>query len=360
MPAWNPHNMVMTITIDGSQGEGGGQVLRTALTLSAMTGQALQLINIRAGRERPGLAAQHLTAVEAMAQISGAEVEGGRKGSTSLFFRPGPTQQGFYRFDIGTAGATSLVLQTVILPLTRVEDSAMASTVAVTGGTHVPWSPPYHYLQLNWVPALDQMGLDVRLVLKRAGFYPPGGGRVQAAVRPGAGIRPLHWPERGRLLGVRGVSGIAGLPDHISERQRRQALRRLRSFKPVEIEIQRLEARSAGTFLLLQAEFEHGRACFSALGKKGLPAEEVANLAVDELSAFLETGAAVDRYLADQLLLPLAFAGGPSLFTTERVTSHLLTNAAVIEAFGVARIQISGELGDPGRIQVQPAGGTGG
>ncbi len=339
------------IQIDGSMGEGGGQVLRTSLTLAALTSQDVSISNIRAGRSKPGLRAQHLTAVEAIAQVCGAETRGARLGSTELVFRPGPIIPGSYRFDIGTAGATSLVLQTVLLPLSR---GAEMSTVAITGGTHVPWSPCFHYLEWSWLPVLRGLGCDARLTLKRAGFYPPGGGRIQAVIRPSDAPLPLSMVERGPLKGIRGLSASANLPGHIVDRQRRQALRRLKKLAPTKIETLSLEAASPGTFVAVLAEFENAQFCTFALGKKGKPAETVANEAVDDLESFLETGAAVGRYLADQLLLPLAIAAGPSEMKVATISQHLLTNAAVIQAFLPAAIDIAGEFGAPGMVRIQP------
>lgn len=342
--------------MDGSQGEGGGQVLRSALTLAGMTGQAMRISRIRAGRPKPGLAAQHLTAVKAIAEVCSAQVEGATPGSTSLTFIPGSPRPGTYRFDIGTAGATTLVLQTIFLPLSVAQE---ASTVAITGGTHVPWSPCFHYLDWHWLPVMRQAGFDARLKLKRAGFYPRGGGRIQALIRPAPRIKPLQLVERGALERIRGLSTVANLPGHIAERQRKQALRRLKSLAPADIQLASLQAPSPGTFLLLLAEFEHTRACFFALGKKGKPAERVADEAVEALEAFLTTRAATDPYLADQLLLPLAFAGGESQVHTARISHHLRTNAAVIEAFMPGTIAIQGQPDGPGIVHITPGGGAG-
>jgi RNA 3'-terminal phosphate cyclase (ATP) len=343
-----------TVTIDGSMGEGGGQVLRSALTLSALTGQAAHITNIRARRSKVGLRAQHLTAVEAVAKLSGAQVQGAEMGSTELIFEPGEIQPGFFRFDIRTAGATSLVMQTVLLPLSMADET---STVAITGGTHVRWSPCYHYLDWHWQEMLVRIGYDARLTLKRAGFYPQGGGRIQAVIRPAGRLKPLELTDRGDLVRITGLSAIANLPDHIAERQRRQALRRLKPRFPIEIEFARLPSPGKGTVLLLLAEFENARYCTFALGERGKPAERVADEAVDELEAFLTSDAALDRYLADQLLLPLAIAPGGSSFTTEKVTTHLTTNAQVLMAFTPVDVQIQGEIGEPGRVQLTPPAG---
>lgn len=341
------------IHIDGTLGEGGGQVLRSSLTLALLTGQPVRFTRIRARRSKPGLGFQHLMAVQAAAGISHAQVEGARLGAQSLQFMPGPVAAGDYRFDIGTAGATSLVLQTVLLPLAL---AAGPSTLAVSGGTHVPWSPCFHYLDWHWRSLLARLGVRFDLEMRMAGFYPEGGGEVHARLPGGARIDGLRLCERGGLRRVRGVSAVANLPDEIAARQRSHALRRLRALDcETEISLEALPARSRGTVLALLAEFDHAQACFFALGARGKRAEQVADEAVDELEKFLATGAAMDRWMADQLLLPLACAGQPSALRTSEVTTHLLTNAEVIRAFLPVTIAIDGVPGGPGTVRVDPS-----
>jgi RNA 3'-terminal phosphate cyclase (ATP) len=340
------------IEIDGAQGEGGGQVLRSALTLALVTGQPFHIYHIRARRPKPGLRPQHLMAVKAAAQVSGAQVKGLSPGSQELHFTPAAVRPGQYRFDIGTAGSTSLVLQTLFQPLSRAGGS---STLTLIGGTHVPWSPTYHYLAWHWLPILERMGFRAQLSLERAGFYPRGGGVVRATVHPAEDIHPLQLTERGALTAIRGLSLVARLDMNIARRQRRQALERLRGLGvPVEIEARSFAAPSPGTALILLALFEGSQACFSSLGKRGKPAEKVADEAVDALLEVLDAGSAVDPHLADQLLLPLALAPGPSAFTTARITQHLLTNAQVIRAFLPVQIEIGGQLGEPGAVRLAP------
>jgi len=340
------------IEIDGMMGEGGGQVLRSSLSLSLLTGQPVRLDRIRAGRDRPGLGYQHRMAVQAAGRISGARIEGDRIGSQELTFSPGAVAPGDYRFDIGTAGATSLVLQTVLLPLAL---AAGGSRLCVTGGTHVPWSPCFHYLDWHWRVLLARLGVTFDLEMVMAGFYPQGGGEVRAVVPGGARPGGLELGERGRLLRVRGLSAVANLAAGIGERQRNRALRQLRSLGcDIDIALASLPARSRGTVVVLLAEFEHGQACCFALGARGKRAERVADEAVAELLKFLATDGAVDYWLADQLLLPLACAGQPSVLRTSAVTTHLLANAGVIRRFLPVGISISGALGEPGTIQVVP------
>jgi RNA 3'-terminal phosphate cyclase (ATP) len=345
------------IEIDGSFGEGGGQVLRSALSLSVLTGQGVYLYNIRARRSRPGLMVQHLKSVDAAAAISGADVDGAELNSTVLTFRPSKIRSGRYHFDIGTAGATSLVLQTVYLPLSL---ASSASSVIITGGTHVPWSPCFHYLTLQWVPVLRRMGFDIQLELEQAGFYPQGRGRINAVIRPVGKISPINLTHRGKILRISGISAVANLPVSIADRQKRQAILRLQKLPDfgihpdLHIQTQQLPSAVKGTVLLLVAEFEAGQCCYFGLGALGKPAERVADEAVDSLLAFLGTGAAVDQYLADQLLLPLCLASGPSELYTSQITTHLLTNAWVLRKFLPAKIEISGDEGQPGMVYITP------
>jgi len=346
-----------TLQIDGAMGEGGGQVLRSALSLSLLTGQSFRLSRIRANRDRPGLRPQHLAAVRAAATVSGADVRGDRVGSEEIEFAPGPVRPGDYFFDIGTAGATSLVLQTLLLPL-ALALAPDTSSVTIRGGTHVPWSPCFHYLDWQWRPFLSRIGVpfDLTMTMAMAGFYPQGGGELQAQIPGGAHPTPLRLTERGPLRVVRGLSAVANLPLEIAERQRRQALRRLLNLLPdiePEVIVEELPAASRGTVLLLLAQCEPGRACCFALGARGKRAERVADEAVDALAAFLGSDGAVDPWLADQLLLPLALADGPSELRTSEVTAHLLTNAEVIRLFLPVEIDVDGPQGSPATVQIR-------
>jgi RNA 3'-terminal phosphate cyclase (ATP) len=342
------------ISIDGAIGEGGGQVLRSALTLSLLTGEAFTMSHIRANRPKPGLRPQHLAAVQAAAQVSRATVEGDRKGSDSIRFVPGRIRPGDYVFDIGTAGATSLVLQTLILPLALAQGG---SQLTIHGGTHVPWSPCFHYLAWHWRHFLSRMAIPVELAMTRAGFYPQGGGEVQATMVGGARPKPINIGERGALQRVRGLSGVANLPLTIAERQHDQAVKRLGYLVPgteVDVAIESFTAESPGTVLLLLAEFEHSQACFFALGARGKPAERVADEAVHGLASFLNTDGAIDPWLADQLLLPLAIIDKASTLRTSEVTHHLLTNAEVIRYFVPVNIAIDGTLGEAAMVSLRP------
>lgn len=350
------------LVVDGAHGEGGGQLLRTALALAAATGRRLRLLDIRAGRRNPGLAAQHLTAVRAAAALCEAVVAGDALGSRSLDFAPRrPVRAGEYVFDVaaaregGSAGAATLVLQTVLPPLALTEG---ASRLVVRGGTHLPWSPSYDYAAEVWGPALAEMGIHLALSLARFGFFPLGGGEIQAEIagRAGAPFAPIERCERAPISRVQGRAFAANLPSHIAQRMADRAGALIEAAGlPAAIRAERVTAACPGAGISLVAEHGRARAGFAALGARGKPAEQVAEEAVAELLAFERTEAAVDRHLADQLLVPAALAGGPSRFTTERVTRHLTTNAWVVERFGLARVAIEGREGETGSVTVVPA-----
>jgi RNA 3'-phosphate cyclase len=339
------------VEIDGSTGEGGGQILRSALALSAVTGKGMRIENIRARRSKPGLRPQHLASVRAAAKISNATVKGAELGSSHLTFEPQEVRSGRYRFDIGTAGSTSLLLQAVFIPLAL---SKGTSHLVLSGGTHVPNSPCFHYLELNWLEFMRKIGYEAEITLEQAGYYPAGGGSMRATIRPAKMTRPLDLTSRGVLRKISGFSGVANLSMDIATRQKHQALRRLEHhIKGAKIKSIDLQSPGKGTFLLLKADFEHSQCCYCALGEPGKRAEIVADEAVDALEEFLETDASVDQYLADQLLLPLAFVGEPSQIKTAKVTQHLLTNAQILRLFLPIEIEIQGELGKPGTIYLR-------
>ncbi len=350
------------IAIDGSHGEGGGQVLRTALALAVLTGKEVRLERIRAGRQVPGLQAQHLTCVLAAARLCAAEVEGARLGSQELSFAPRrPPQPGEYRFDVaeqrqgGSAGAVTLVLQTLLLPLAWADGP---SRVTLRGGTHVAWSPPWHYLERVYLPMLGEMGVPVQGRIRRWGWYPRGGGEVTVEVegRPGRRLHPLRLLERGELRRLFGLSAYANLPAHVGERQRRRAEELLRAAGlAAEWEVLQAPAPGPGSALILVAEGAGWTAGFSALGERGKPAERVAEEAGADLLRWWRGAAPVEMHLADQLIVPLALAGGPSSLATCRITRHLLTNAWVVQQLLPVRVEVHGQEGRPGRVDVCPA-----
>jgi RNA 3'-terminal phosphate cyclase (ATP) len=298
------------ITIDGSYGEGGGQILRTSLALSCVLGKPVRITDIRRGRRKPGLQPQHLTAVKAAAAVSRAEVTGAELSSTTLTFTPTGLPGGDYFFDVaekrGSAGSASLVLQTVLLPLSF---SGRPSTVTVMGGTHVPWSPAFHYLKLVFLPMLSRLGLTIDLDIEQWGWYPLGNGKVTARVSPQKEFLPLEAVDRGKLLSVTGISAVSNLPLDIAVRQRDQALTRLAQ-RGIDANIEIISAPSPGkgTFLFLLARSGNSAAGFDGLGAIGKRAEEVADEACRDLSPQLR---GVSIALRTRSYLTLLWRGGP-------------------------------------------------
>ncbi len=342
------------VPLDGSQGEGGGQILRTALALSAATGQGFRVERIRAKRLRPGLRPQHLAAVRAAAIACGAEVHGAFDGSPDLRFLPGRVSAGAFQFDIGTAGASTLVLQTV-LPI--LATAPQASRVRVTGGTHVPRSPSHHFLSRHWAEVVARLGLSVRLKLERAGFYPRGEGCVEAEVAPWSlPVRHLDLSSRGALVAVRGLSGAAHLRGDVAKRAADAARELFWERRRIEAEWEAIElpAASPGAFVQAEAVFENGRAAFGLLGERGLRVEVLGERAARRALKFIDDEeAVVDPWLADQLAVPLAISGAGGQLRTSEVTSHLETVADVLRRFGVPAL-VWGRRGGPGGLAVGP------
>ncbi|MDE2179780.1 MAG: RNA 3'-phosphate cyclase [candidate division NC10 bacterium] len=342
------------LRIDGSYGEGGGQILRTALALSAVLGRPVELIKIRAGRKRTGLQPQHLSCVKALAETTGAEVHGAEIGSSRLHFVPGPITGGARRLDIGTAGAVSLVFHAILTPLAFTDQP---SALVLTGGTHVPWSPPAPYISEVFLPMVERMGLTATWQVRRGGFYPKGGGEVRAVVQPLTRLSSIDLTHRGALLAIRGISAVAGLSRGIAERQADRVRCRLADAgHKIDIEIAELNAACPGDSVFLWAEFEQARAGFGALGERGKPAERVADEAADALLDFLAGDAATESHLADQLAVLMALANGRSVLTTARVSQHLLTNLWTIQQFLPIGVSLEDRLGEPGRLSIDGVG----
>jgi len=351
------------LELDGSYGEGGGQIVRTALSLSAITGRPVRIDNVRQRRTQPGLRPQHLAAVRAVARICGARVRGADIGSRAVEFVPGAAPAaGEYAFDVaevsegGSAGSTGLLFQCLFMPLALARG---CSTLSLAGGTHVRWSPCHHYLAEVFLPAVRRLGLHAELDLVRWGWYPRGGGRVVARIQGlgGSGappLRPLLLMDRGRLVEVRGFSAASNLPEHVIRRQKDQVLRRLKA-RHLRADIDELTppADGPGTALFVLAKYEHVRAGFTGYGRVRYPAEKVADDAADAFEEHLSGRAAVDPYLADQLLLPAALAPGTTEYGTSRVTGHLLTNAWVIRQFLDRRVTIAAAEGCPGVVRIE-------
>ncbi|MDX1934771.1 MAG: RNA 3'-terminal phosphate cyclase [Capsulimonadales bacterium] len=325
-----------TLRIDGSMGEGGGQILRTATALAAITGKATEITHIRARRSKPGLQAQHLTAVRAAGAICEAELHGAALGSSFLRFVPtAPVRPGAYDFDVGearsggSAGATGLVLQTVLLPLTLVSAQA-SSTVTVRGGTHVPMAPSADYLERVFLAALTEMGAGVRLSGTRAGFFPKGGGEVSMTVTAPPSV-PLDRSERGKLKRLTAVVTTSELPKTVAERGVAQLRKDLSDYGvPIVPEIRDLPSSGAGASVVLVAGCERTTEGWQSLGERGKPMEQVVSEASRAFKRWYATGCGTDEHLADQLALPAVLTAGVSRWTTARVTEHLRTVLTVI------------------------------
>lgn len=339
--------MTDRITIDGSQGEGGGQVLRTALALSLATGRPVRIDKIRAGREKPGLLRQHLTAVQAAVAVSTGRAAGAELGSRSVEFEPGEVRGGEFHFAIGTAGSATLVLQ-AILPALLV--AKQPSTLTLEGGTHNPMAPPFDFLAQTLLPVLERMGARVSARLERHGFYPAGGGRFTISVEPCARLLPLTLVERGDVVtNVRSL--VAMLTERIAKKELglvRQRLGLNRLLGSTEVIT---TSAGPGNVLMIEMRSAEVTEIVTAFGIRGVHAEEVARLAADEASEYLAAGVPVGRHLADQLLVPMALAGG-GVFRTLSPSLHTTTNAGVIGQFVGAPIRIMNDGAGAHRIQI--------
>ena len=325
------------LTIDGSFGEGGGQILRTALALSLVTAKAFRIENIRAGRKNPGLLRQHLTAVNAATEISRAEVTGAAIGSRELTFAPGSVVAGTYAFAVGTAGSTTLVLQTV-LPALLVASGT--SKVILEGGTHNPFAPPFDFLEKTFLPLVNRMGPRVAAELERPGFYPAGGGRMSVTIEPAAQLSRLELPARGEVRERRAKAVVANLPISIAERELRVIAEKL-SWPREWMKAESVErSHGPGNVVTIEIECEQVTEVFTGFGERGLRSETVAEKAVQQARRYIASEAAAGEYLADQLLIPMAMAGIGS-FTTLPLSRHATTNIEVIGRFLDVAIEAS-------------------
>jgi len=316
------------VEIDGSVGEGGGQALRSSLALSLVTGRPLRMKNIRSRRPRPGLMRQHLTAVEAAATIGHAVVDGASIGSQTLDFTPSTLVGGEHRFSIGTAGSTTLVLQTILPALLR---APSASSVVVEGGTHNPLAPPFEFLESVYLPILRRMGATVEARLERHGFAPSGGGRIRLEVEPSV-LTPISILERGAATGHRITALLSALPFDVARRELEVARGGLGWDASVCSPFVVKDAAGPGNVLEIALGFEHATELITAFGERGVLAETVATAAVNEAKEYLASTAPVGRHLADQLLVPFALAGGGS-FVSLSPTPHFETQCAVVSLF---------------------------
>lgn len=322
------------LKIDGSHGEGGGQILRSSLALAMVTGQGFVIENIRAGRKKPGLMRQHLTAVRAAAEVCHASVEGDAIGSQVLSFTPGTIEAGDYKFAIGTAGSTTLVLQTVLMPLLL---AGGPSRLVLEGGTHNPFAPPFDFLARAYVPLINRMGPRVSLTLERPGFFPAGGGKLVVDIEPCAKLNPLTLPHRGAVVRKSVKAWVSALPLHIGEREC-NAVRNKLKLEDGDATVEIVDdPRGPGNIVTIEIESEHVTEVFTGFGERDRPAEKVAGQAVQQAQRYLASGAAAGEYLTDQLLLPTAIAAhqgaGPSVFHALCISRHSQTHIELIEQF---------------------------
>jgi len=343
------------LQIDGSFGEGGGQILRTSLALSCITGRPFRIFNIRANRPKPGLRRQHMTAVLAAAEISGARVEGAALDSREVVFEPGKVKAGEYHFDVGSAGSTMLVLQTVLPALMIAEES---STVVLEGGTHNTGAPPYDFLVGSFLPQLAKVGPKVELDLERAGFVPKGGGRAVARIVPvrREAMKEYSLHERGAIWNRRVTATIAGLDLKIAQREIETALRNLTWKKETGAVNELLPNQGPGNVLSIAIQYEHVAEIVTGFGQRGIRAEQVARDAARAAREYLEHSAPVGEHLADQLLLPLALAGKGS-FTTGALSLHSTTNIATIGKFLEVGFGVEKVRGGAWRVSAAASGG---
>ncbi len=339
--------------IDGSQGEGGGQMVRSSLALAAATGQPFTITNIRANRSKPGLMRQHAAAVSAVAAVCSARVQGGHAGSSELVFEPGAVRGGTHRVSVGSAGSTLLVLQAV-LPVLMFADGP--SVVTIEGGTHVAWAPPFDYIERVVAPVLMRLGGRIALTLERPGFYPAGGGRIRVEVEPVGTPRPVALLERGEIRTRRASVLLSGLHRSIGERQLERVREKL-GWESDHTCYAQVQAHSAGTMLSLEVGSEGITELFCALGERGKSGELVADEAIEAARAYLAWGVPVGEHLADQLMVPFALAaqrGAACSFATGRLSLHATTNTEIIGRFlpGVCAARETGE----GRNVVWSAG----
>lgn len=327
------------ITLNGQNG--GGQILRTALSLSMITGEAFHIQNIRGLRKKPGLMRQHLTCVLAAAEVSGASVDGAELGSEELIFNPQKIKAGEYHFKIGTAGSTSLLAQTIIPALLQAE---VGSTMTLEGGTHNPLAPSTCFLEHIFLPQLKRMGVDVRLELQQHGFTPAGGGRVVFTVMPSEKLEPLHLVERGNDESRQIFCHLAHVDHGVSQREIKKLADILGWNPSCAKVIDASDALCSGNSLSAMVHYENISECVTAHGAYGRSSEQVAKTAAKGMNDYVKSGAVVGRHLGDQLLLPMVLAGAGSMITTNP-TNHIITNISTIQSFLDVKIDIKEHLG---------------
>ncbi|MBT9557117.1 MAG: RNA 3'-terminal phosphate cyclase [Myxococcales bacterium] len=347
--------------IDGSQGEGGGQMLRTALGLAVATGRPFEMTRIRAGRDRPGLLRQHLAAVRLLSALGDAEVSGGELGSTALRFTPRARPAGDYSVAIGSAGSALLVFQAALPALLRARGPFR---VVIDGGTHNSGAPPFEHTALVLVPALRHLGASISVTLERHGFYPAGGGRIVIEGAPAA-LGPLELLDRGPLQRLEGQALVSGLSTKIGKRELGVVREVLLGHFPDGANLRELlqvvevpKPVGPGNALSVIARCEHVTEVFTSFGERGVAAETVASEAADTARTWLDSGTPVAAHTADQLLVPMAVAGG-GVFQTTPLSLHTRTNMDVIARFGGVRFDVQSEAGGFGwRVTVRCQGSS--
>jgi len=330
------------IEIDGSHGEGGGQILRTAISLSAVTGKEVLISNIRAGRPNPGISPSHVTSIEAVAELCDAEVDGLFAGSKKIVFKPNQLTGGTFDFDVGTAGSISLVVQSCLLPAAM---SKSRVNLVVKGGTDVKWSPPIDFMRLVHLPTLTRFGPACYLEINSRGFYPEGGGEVSVEISPVAKLSGLDLGERGAVLSIDGCAYAQNLPEHVTSRMRHSVLKNLLDFKDVRVDSDIRKGRSTGAGIVLAATCENSIIGESALGAKGVKSEVLGEDCSSDLKESLLSGASVDQHMLDQILPYMALAEGKSRVLAEELTSHAETNIWAIEKFVGKRFSVKEKKG---------------
>lgn len=332
------------IEIDGAFGEGGGQIIRSSLALSALTGKPFRIENIRAGRKKPGLKLQHVTAVEAAARICNAKIDGAEIGSSTVTFEPQQIVGGHYEFKIRTAGSVTLVAQTVLPALMLAEQP---STLTFEGGTHNPWAPPFDFLERSFLPLLNKFGPKVSANLERPGFFPNGGGRFTMQVEPCSQLkRGLELLERGDALKPKVIAMVSSLPRHVGEREC-DTIRRKASWSPNCCEIIEVEdPRGPGNVVMIELASKNVTAIFSGFGRQGVKAEHVGRDVYRQAKPYLDSDFPVEEYLADQLMMPMGLAashGHTSRFRTEKLSDHSTTHIEILKTFLDIHIEVTEE-----------------
>ncbi len=330
------------IEVDGSLGEGGGQILRTSVSLAAVTREPVKITNIRAGRKNPGLAPSHITSIEAVARIADADVDGLYQGSKEVIFSPRDLLGGEFEFDIGTAGSISLVLQSCLIPSIL---SKARTVLEIRGGTDVNWSPPIDYMRMVHLPMVERFGPSCDLELASRGFYPEGGGDVRVEISPVTKLSSVSIESPGNVRSIEGIAFAQNLPEDIALRIKHAAIKRLPAFKEVSVELDYRRGHSRGAGLVLVARCDNTILGASALGAKGIRSETLGENCALDLTETVRSGATVDEHMLDQILPYMALADGESLVVGEEMSAHAETNIAVIEKFIGPRFSIQKQDG---------------